>query len=254
MIRAALVLVALALTFAPAARAEDIVSGLSKNRVSISANFDGTEILVFGAVKREAPIEPGRTGVIVTVEGPAQEVTVRRKDRRAVIWINNAALEVDHAPSFYAVNASGPIDDILSRVEDLRHGITTRSAIRQVGGTAQVDDPSAFVTALIRIREAQGLFQSNPRAVTVRENTLFDTSFTLPANLVEGVYTSRIFLTRDGQIVAEASSSIYVEKVGLERFLYNLAHENPALYGIMSLVIAVAAGWGASAAFRYLNA
>jgi hypothetical protein len=29
-----------------------------------------------------------------------------------------------------------------------------------------------------------------------------------------------------------------------------MAHENPMLYGLMSLAIAIAAGWGASAAFR----
>ena len=34
---------------------EKIVAGLSQNRVSITANFDGSEILIYGAVKREEP-------------------------------------------------------------------------------------------------------------------------------------------------------------------------------------------------------
>ncbi|MDO9525986.1 MAG: TIGR02186 family protein, partial [Gemmobacter sp.] len=40
----------------------------------------------------------------------------------------------------------------------------------------------------------------------------------------------------------------------LERFLYWLAIEQPLAYGILSLVIAVVAGWGASAVFRLLRA
>jgi hypothetical protein len=32
-----------------------------------------------------------------------------------------------------------------------------------------------------------------------------------------------------------------------------MAHELPLLYGLLSLAIALAAGWGASAAFRYLR-
>ena len=60
----------------PAVRAQDtdpeaIVSGLSQNRVSITANYDGSEILVYGAVKRETPIPEGKLEVIVTVEGGA---------------------------------------------------------------------------------------------------------------------------------------------------------------------------------------
>ena len=38
---------------------EEVVLGLSQNRVAITANFDGSEILVFGAVKREASIPDG---------------------------------------------------------------------------------------------------------------------------------------------------------------------------------------------------
>ncbi len=46
---------------------------------------------------------------------------------------------------------------------------------------------------------------------------------------------------------------IYVQKVGLERFLYSLSREQPLAYGLLSLAIAIAAGWGASAGFRYLR-
>ena len=48
-------------------------------------------------------------------------------------------------------------------------------------------------------------------------------------------------------------TTIDVRKVGLERWLYNMSREQPLLYGLMSLAIAIAAGWGASAAFRILR-
>ena len=48
-------------------------------------------------------------------------------------------------------------------------------------------------------------------------------------------------------------TTIPVKKVGLERWLYNLAHQQAVLYGLMSLAIAIAAGWLASAAFGLLR-
>lgn len=249
MIRALILLLALALP----AKAEDLVAGLSQNRIAISSSFDGSEILIFGAVKRQAPIPEGQLGLIVTVEGPQRPLTVRRKDKQAIIWVNSAAVEIDHAPSFYAVNTSGPLDDVLSNTSDLRHRITVRQAIRSVGAPMDVQDASAFTDALVRIRERQELYQLNIGAVEVSDQTLFNTRVELPANLVEGDYTSRIFLTREGAVVAEYAATIDVAKVGLERFLYTLAQENALIYGLMSLAIAIAAGWGASAMFRYLQ-
>jgi hypothetical protein len=46
---------------------------------------------------------------------------------------------------------------------------------------------------------------------------------------------------------------IGVRKEGLERFVFNLAQEQPLIYGLVSLVLAALAGWGASAAFRLIR-
>ena len=46
----------LCLVAAPLAAQEDIVLGLSQDRVRITTNFDGSDLLIFGAVKRESPI------------------------------------------------------------------------------------------------------------------------------------------------------------------------------------------------------
>ena len=108
LVRALLLVLALA---PPALAQETIVSGLSQSRVSITADFDGSEILIYGAVKRDTPApEGGPLEVIVTVEGPSTPVTVRRKDRVAGIWVNNAEVVVDSAPSFYAVATTGPLE------------------------------------------------------------------------------------------------------------------------------------------------
>ncbi|SHE90326.1 conserved hypothetical protein [Loktanella atrilutea] len=240
-------LVFLLLTLATPLRAESIVLGLSQDSVSITASFDGSDILIFGAVSRTAP-EPtdlGPLGVIIAVSGPDQPVSVFRKARQFGIWINADEVEVDRAPSFYAVATSAPIADILRDTEDLRHRITIPRAIRSVGAT--VSDSAAFTDALIRIRARNGLFQMKEGTVDLQQDTLFRTSFRLPANLLEGDYLARIFLTRGGRLIDEHSTVIPVQKVGLERWLYNLAHVQPLLYGLLSLVIAVAAGWAASA-------
>ena len=252
--RALAIICAAWFAIAPAAApAETVVAGLSLDTIRITANFDGSEILIFGAVARDAPAPEGDPlEVIVTVEGPSEPVAVRRKARRFGIWVNTDGVEVDAAPSFYAVSTTGPLEEILSDVEDLRHHISIERAIRAVG--LGVQDQENFISALIRIREAGELYQTLEGEVNLRDDTLFDTSIRLPANLVEGDYRTRIILTRGGNVLDVFEQDISVRKVGLERLIYNLAHDRPLVYGILSLAIAIAAGWLASAVFRYIRA
>ncbi|MFK7875970.1 MAG: TIGR02186 family protein [Paracoccaceae bacterium] len=246
-------LVALILCTLPL-HAEEVVLGLSKDRVDITTSFDGSEILIFGAVKRETAIPDGDPiQVIVTVSGPLQPVTVRRKANRFGIWVNTAAVEVDSAPAFYAVASSGPLAEVLLDTEDLRHQISIPRAIRSVGAPSDIENAETFTEALIRIRKAAGQYQNLENQVAVDAQTLFRTQVALPAALIEGDYTTRIFLTRSGKVVSQLETSIDVDKVGLERWLYNLSREDPVWYGLMSLAIAIFAGWGASAAFSLLR-
>jgi uncharacterized protein (TIGR02186 family) len=248
MVRVLLFLIALAGPLA----AEEVVVGLSQNRISITTNFDGSEILIFGAVKREAAI-PAETPlhVIIAVAGPSQPVTVRRKERRFGIWVNTDMVEVDRAPSFYAVATSGPWREVIRDEEDLRHRISIRRAIRSVG--ANITGSQDFTNALIRVREANDSYKTGIGSIEIEEQTLFSTTIRLPANLTEGDYSARFFLTRNGRVLDSYETTIPVQKVGLERFLFRLSRERPLIYGLMSLAIAIAAGWGASAVFRLVR-
>lgn len=238
----------------PALANEQIVAGLSQNRVSITADFDGSEILIYGAVKRDEPaIKTPPLHVIVTVEGPSTPLIVRKKERRFGIWVNTEAVQIGRAPSFYAVATTGFLDDVLSETENLRHQITIPRAIRSVGISSQAKDSPGFIDALVRIRKEEGQYRLDERSVQLTEATLFRTDVVLPANLTEGMFRVRIFLTRDGVVVDHLERQINVRKEGLERFLTNLSREQPLIYGLLSLLIAVAAGYGASTAFRLLK-
>lgn len=245
----------LPLLFLPqAALAEEVVAGLSQDSISITANFDGSDLLIYGAVKREEPIpDDSRLDVIITVEGPSEPVVVRRKSRTMGIWVNTSGVEIDRAPSFYAVATSRPLDEILSKTEDLRQRISTRQMIRSVGAPTEITDSAAFTDALIRLREREALYVLKENTVELKADTLFSTDFDLPADLIEGDYRTRIFLLRDKKLVASGETSIDVRKVGLERWLFDLSREQPVIYGLLAIFIALVAGWTASAAFRLIR-
>lgn len=240
--------------FAFPLKAEEVVAGLSQTRVAITTNFGGSEILVFGAIKRDQPpptFPP--LEVVVVVEGPREPVEVRRKNRVAGIWVNTEAVQIDSAPVFYAIATTDRLFRTISHTEDLRHRISIVRGIRSVGAPPEIEDTARFTDALIRLRLQDKLYRSQEGSVVLSEQTLFRTSIALPANLIEGRYSVRIFLARGLEVIDSETAYIDVRKVGLERILYKLAHERPIFYGLLAIFIAAFAGWGASVIFRFIR-
>ena len=246
-------------TVPDAAAAERLVTGLSHDAVAITTSFTGSEILIYGAIRREAQAGDTQTrdasppDIIVTLEGPSQSVTVRRKERVAGIWINTAALRIASAPDFYVVASTGPLDRILNPDEDVRHRISPAFAVRALSEGAETENATPFTEALLRLRGEQGRYRLDEGSVAIVDDTLFRADVRMPSNLVEGDYRVRMFLVRDGRVIDSNTAPIRVEKVGLERWLYRLAMHQPFWYGLMSLAIAMGAGGLASAAFRAIR-
>lgn len=232
--------------------AEEVVASLSQHDVALTTGFSGSEIFVYGAIRRNDPRLGPEDGldILITVTGPLAPVTVRRKERRFGIWTNGAPVQVDAAPSFYVIASSGGFRDTVTWTDDLRYRIGLDYAITLIDAPAWVENREEYRVAVARVREAEGLYSVLPDSVRIIENTLFETSIELPADLIEGDYTARIFLIRDMQVLDVFTDTIEVRRAPLGRFIYIAAMEHAPLYGAASLALALAAGWLASAFFR----
>lgn len=233
---------------------EKIVAGLSNDKIGITAAFNGSEVLLYGAVKRDTP-EPGGPplAIVVTLEGPPQSLTIRKKSREWGIWVNSSKVRVAAVPSYYSVASSGPLAQILSPETDTTQRISVPKAVRAFGGPLEVSDARPYTEAMVRLREEDGSYSTRESAVHLVEDTLFRADFTLPANLVEGDYRTRIFLLRGGALIDSFQTAISVRRVGLERWLFILSREHAPVYAVLSLGLAVFAGWAAAAAFRIVR-
>lgn len=244
-------LFALAIMATPASRADDqVVASLSQTSVSLDTQFTGSELFIYGAIKPDLGHEEDKFDVIVEVIGPLEPVDVRKKQRNLGIWYNGPAVEIDKAPSFFALATSGPFREIISHTDDLLFEIGLEHFIQLIDAPEWVKDRDEYIAGLTRIREAEGLYAELPNTVQIKEKVLLETRIKLPANLTEGDYTARIFVLRDKKVQDVYTETIEVRRAGLGRFIYSAAQDYPAIYGIVSILVALIAGWLASAFFR----
>ena len=246
------ILAGLLTLWAGALPAQTVVTGISADKIALTADFTGSEIFVFGAIRRDAPPDPEAAplDIIITIKGPTRSVVVRHKERRLGIWINAQSVRVREVPTFYAIASTRALEGLLTETEMLRHQIGMEQAVRLVGSHEDLTDTSEFGKAVVRLKEASGHYGQFDGGVTLAEETLFQSRFLLPANLTEGADEAEFFLVQDRHVISSGVTTIDVEKAGIERWLYNLARQRPLVYGLMSVGVAMFAGWVAATAFQ----
>ena len=255
LIRTGLTLVAALTLLLSAARAENesLDIGISTNEIPITANFTGADLTVFGALDNADRflLELGQYDIIVALEGPAEEMVVRRKERVFGIWINRFSMRFEPAPISYSLSSTLPIDRIAKEIElsgrtiGIKHIHLLPSG--RVGDGSRVPE---FREALLRLKVDEGLYQSEPVGVEFVSSSLFRATIRLPANVPVGQHTLRAFLFKNNEFVMERQLTLRVVKTGVEQFIYELAHEQSFLYGILAVALAMFTGWAGSVMFR----
>ncbi|MEM9331860.1 MAG: TIGR02186 family protein [Pseudomonadota bacterium] len=238
-----------------AASMEKLQMGVSVDLVPVSSGFSGQDIVIFGSIENaeQAPLYRGEYDVIVEVIGEMEEAVVRKKERIGGIWVNAAAREYTGVPSYYSVlsrNNLGEVSD-LSVLNNMGVGVDNLKA-RPVdrGNIQEFLTQGEFSSALRRIRIEQGLFSEDSAALEQLSPSLFRATLSLPPNVPIGVHTVKAYLFRDGKKLDEIENSFQVRKVGFERWMYDFAHNQSLLYGIMCVFLAIFTGWAANAIFR----
>lgn len=242
---------------AQAQPAETVEADVSTRSVSITSNYTGTEILIFGAVEnsRQPSAEAGTYDLVAVVEGMSLPAVVRHKSRVGGLWINTKSIRFSSFPSFYGIATTRPLEEI-AEPETLAKYQIGLGYVRMVPSgsirwaPSSPEESEEFRTAAIRLKMKEGLFVQSDYGVAFRGRSLFRATISLPPNVPVGPLTARLFLFREGNMLAEYKSEVRMERTGLERVLFDSAYERPLLYGISTVLLAGAAGLFAAFAFR----
>jgi uncharacterized protein (TIGR02186 family) len=237
------------------ARAERLIVSVSNHRVTVTPNYSGEELVLFGSVEKDANTPPSRNSydLVVTVAGPRADMVTRRKERKFGIWINTDSRQFVKVPTYLALFSNRPFDAIASPEVQRRQqlGLNNVLLTQRVGGDyADVVPNDAFRSAFVRLRMQHGLYREDTSAVTFLTPTLFRTGIPLPAEVPIGLYNVEIKLFADGALVTKTDTAFEIVKVGFEQFVATTAQQNGFVYGLVTAFMALMTGWMASIVFR----
>jgi uncharacterized protein (TIGR02186 family) len=245
----------LAALAAPPARAERLIASVSNHRVTVTPNYSGEELVLFGSIEKDSatPADRSNYDLVVTVSGPRADMVARRKERRFGIWINNDSRQFLQVPTYLALFANRPFDDIASAEIERRQqlGLNNVLLTQRVGPDyADVVPDDAFRSAFVRLQKQHGLYREDTSAITFLTPTLFRTGIPLPGQVPIGTYDVEIKLFSNGVLLTKSDTAFEIVKIGFEQFVATSARQSGLVYGLVTAAMALMTGWLASVVFR----
>jgi len=213
-----------------------LVSDISNHEIEIHESFSGTELLLYGARNEQGDL-------IVVVRGPEADIRIRRKERIAGMWMHVESKRYGPLPLYYAVGSTKPIETMLSPSVLQRLAIGQHYVIAKNSGGNELFNKGM----LEELQRREWYTETSP--VRYFGETLFRTTIPFPDTLARGDYTVETYLVREGNIVSSQAIPLRAFKTGIDAWVFDTAHNQPWLYGIACILMAVAAGWFANRLF-----
>ena len=220
----------------------EMVTDYSQDNIKVDVRFHGERIYFFGTVP-----DPKADVVVKLVPVHSNPIKLTRKGKVVLFWMGVKQYEIQRLPYLFKVHSSRPLKDILNPEETAKHRLDYRTLkddmeLKLVKGEEAPDDREVMFNGFVDLKEELNLYRVAENRIRIRKGRLFEHYFSFPDKAKEGTYLVETYAVKDGRVIATSSDKITVEKVGIAAWLYRTSQENGLLYGIIAVIVALAAG------------
>jgi uncharacterized protein (TIGR02186 family) len=208
------------------------------DQIRVGTFYDGCEVHVSATVT-------SCDGAVIVLEGKDQTVTLNRKGRVAIIWMNVARVTVSGLPQAYILAASDKLDNICSEdmLEELGLGLNSLRSHMKVSSDQPLTGEE--FEQFLKLKEYSGVYDTDInidlKSVSPDVQEL-SAILPIPSGMSPGSYDIDLYCFRSGNLMGKQVSHLDVKRIGLPSLLMNLADNHAALYGLLAIFVAMAAG------------
>lgn len=213
------------------------------DHISINTFYHGSSVSVRGECD-------AGTDVIIKITSPDKNTVLKQKGKvGGFLWMNTDELEFDATPSLYFVRSDEKIGDMLDKGEANKYVLGYKALEHHISISKIQDEnrKDQWFQELVRYNEKKRIYREDNEKITYsgkRNTRSYHTEFAWPYQAQPGEYSVEVFAVKDGKVVETAHSSVLVEQTGAVKFLASTAKNKSALYGIISIVVALVSGFG----------
>lgn len=219
---------------------EPLVVVPETEEVKITTEFSGTDVKAIGSMR-------GPADLIIKLVGPPHETTLSRETQVGPFWVEGETAKTEGAPSLFYIYATAPIASILPPAELEKYGLLLEGVPVHIEPRLHAHAGDDWRKAFFRIKERQGSYHEDDASIRVFGNRLFVADMRLPGDLRTGTYTVETLVVKSGKVVGRNVGVFKVRLAGIERRVWEAAHDHSWLFGSLFTLLAMLLGFALNA-------
>jgi uncharacterized protein (TIGR02186 family) len=193
--------------------------------------------------------------LIIKITSDDGHQTLREKGKvGGLLWTNVGELKIDKVPNLYFLHSTRNIEDILSQDEINKYVIGYPALEKHVAmNAADEREKAQWFNEFIKFKESSKLYGTTAGRISLTRGEGNQRYYILtqwPYQAPPGNYTVTVYAVKDRNVVETATSSVAVEQVGMVKSIANMAKNDAAEYGFITVFAALSAGFGVGMIFR----
>lgn len=234
------------------------VGGTAFAMLTVTANHDHIKIDFFyhgSTVSIRGVSEPGTDLIIKIASADGHQALAQKGKVAGLLWMNVATLKFDHVPQLYSLHSSRKVSDILDQEERDKYAIGYESLGKktEIEPISNEADKTKWFNEFVKFKEGSKLYAVSDGDVSLSAKGGEQNYYVLsqwPYQATPGDYIVTVYAVKDRKVVETAEARVQVEQVGLVKSFATMAKNSAALYGAISIVAALVAGFGVGLIFR----
>ena len=235
-----------------------IYAGQASAELTAIANHDRIQIDFFyhGSSVSVRGISDPDTDLIIKISSPDGHQELRQKGKvGGLLWMNVGTLNLEKVPSLYFLSSSKKVDEILSK-EAMTKDVLGYEAVKEHIELTPVKDENEktkWFNEFVKYKENSKLYSVASGNITfTKENGKqnYYTLFEWPYQAPPGDYIVTVYAVKDNKVIEKAEQKVKVEQAGVVKQLAGMARNNASIYGLLSILAALGAGFGVGLIFR----
>jgi uncharacterized protein (TIGR02186 family) len=228
----------------------ELTAKANHDHITIDFFYHGSTVSVRGISDPDADL-------IIKIASPEAHETLKEKGKvGGFLWMNVATLKLEKVSNLYSIYSTKKIDEILSPQETDKYvvGYPALGKHAEMSPIKDEADKARWFSEFIKYKENSKLYTTSSGKIELKVNKDGKQEYYIltewPYQAPPGDYLATVYAVKHGKVVEIAESKVSVEQVGIIKTLSNMAKNNGALYGLISIISALGAGFGVGLVFR----
>ena len=217
---------------------------LEPDLIAIGASYNGARTTLSGEI-------PGNAEVLICVSREPQNFEFFKKGHvLGLFWMNVGEVTISNVPDIYMLYLPSAVPEsaVTGFALDRQPAIGFDALEKQASISPDEGDKADRFREFVKLKKSNGLYAIHPDAVTYKPSTVnpamksFSCALEIPSAMHEGEYQVTAYVRNDQGEYHADSRMLKIKETGLPAMVVSLAFDHGTAYGVLSVIIALAAG------------